>query len=331
MPLYKSWNDFDALRDKNKILVIYGAGINGHRFLDYHKIVPDYFCDKNARRIKSVRCRWGEQCYKCLTLKDLIKKLNGRDADILVSNLDEKVIEELHKIFAGMNFTESTVIYFRYDYDIPSKRFIKAANDIYKINNIINGVFRFARNLDYIKENFDISVLVKNAYFKGNFQSVDEFEKFIKSRIINKLVFKNGRIKQEVYDSSNSKSFKNISYAQYVYFFCDSRFLSAVCKTEYSIEYMLQQFLNYKNTEYEIQNYSVGGFIDKQVIFQLTNAPLAKNSVVIIISELNTHQFLIAKRYCQIYNCRLIYYYIPLYGIIHKKNLTDYEIYPKKQ
>jgi len=51
MPIYKNWNDFDALRDKNKILIIYGAGANGRRFLERHKIVPDYFCDKNARQI----------------------------------------------------------------------------------------------------------------------------------------------------------------------------------------------------------------------------------------------------------------------------------------
>jgi len=50
MLLYKNWNDFDTLHDKSKVLVIYGAGVNGHNFLDHHKIVPDYFCDKNAKQ-----------------------------------------------------------------------------------------------------------------------------------------------------------------------------------------------------------------------------------------------------------------------------------------
>jgi len=54
MPIYKNWNDFDTLRDKNKILIIYGAGYMGLRLLNDYKIVPDFFCDKNARVIKKV-------------------------------------------------------------------------------------------------------------------------------------------------------------------------------------------------------------------------------------------------------------------------------------
>ncbi len=176
MPLYKGWNDFDALCDKNKVLVIYGAGANGRRFLDRHKIVPDYFCDKNARQIKNVV--EGGKVYKCLTLKSLLKELNGREADILVSNLDEKIIKKLYEIFKRTNFTKNTVIYFRYDYDISKKKII---NDpygfykVYKINNILNKDL-FMADLAFIKENFDYYTTLsnlKNAYFNSRFSSIE--------------------------------------------------------------------------------------------------------------------------------------------------------------
>jgi hypothetical protein len=54
MPIYRNWQQFDATRDKNKVLVIYGAGYSGLRFLNFNKVIPDYFCDRNAKKIKSI-------------------------------------------------------------------------------------------------------------------------------------------------------------------------------------------------------------------------------------------------------------------------------------
>jgi len=108
MPLYRNWNDFDTLRDKNKVLVIYGAGAIGRRLLDRHKIVPDYFCDKNARQIKKIA--WNGKVISCLTLKQFLAKLKGRGADILVSNMNGEIIKSLHNIFNKTKFTETSKI-----------------------------------------------------------------------------------------------------------------------------------------------------------------------------------------------------------------------------
>ncbi|MDR1811682.1 MAG: hypothetical protein LBQ87_02545 [Candidatus Fibromonas sp.] len=41
----------------DSVLVICGAGYNGYRFLDFHKVIPDYFCDMDTRKIKGIA--WG--------------------------------------------------------------------------------------------------------------------------------------------------------------------------------------------------------------------------------------------------------------------------------
>jgi hypothetical protein len=65
MPIYKNWQDFDTMRDNRKKLIICGAGDWGRRLLNFGNIVPDYFCDKNAKRIKNVDYARGK--IKCLT------------------------------------------------------------------------------------------------------------------------------------------------------------------------------------------------------------------------------------------------------------------------
>jgi hypothetical protein len=300
MPIYKNWRDFDAMRDKSKILVIYGAGYNGCRFLNVHKVIPNYFCDKNAGKIKSINVMEGGKEIPVLTLKALLVELNGRDADILVSNFDEKVIKSLQGVFSKTKLTENTVIYFRNN-DPMLQRFDSA-------------MLKSFGNTDF---------LLKNAYFEDSFLSIDEYEKFIQ----NKTKF----IETEL-GSGRLRCFINrvlprklkISNKRIIYLFCDSRFVDYYCKTEHGIEFMLSSLLNQdKNVNYSIENYSCGGFLGERVIFQLTNAPLIKNSIVIINSINKPHLLAVAKRYCREYNCRLIYYFIP--GILSRNTFTDYE------
>jgi len=316
MPSYKNWNDFDTLRDKSKVLVIYGAGANGRRFLDRHKVIPDYFCDKNARRLRKV---WGVG-YKILTLKYLLIELNGRDADILVSNLDENVIKKLYETFNKTNFTENTVIYFRYDYDISNKKIINVIDNIYKINNILSRSFTISNDFVFLKKNFDFSIIlknVKNAYFSSRVSSTEELEKMLYNMFIRfhengrLWIWKNGRITRSQDHFASPRNGDRV-----IYFFCDSRFTEGFSR----IETMLKEKANYK-----IENFSCPAFFDERVIFELTSVSLVKNSTIIITRVINPYLLLIAMQYCNKYNCRLIYYYLPWNGILYKKVLTDYE------
>jgi len=135
------------------------------------------------------------------------------------------------------------------------------------------------------------------------------------------LQFQKGRILNKFIQSNTQNEPKNLVCNQTVYFFCDSRFVNNFCKYDYGIESMLLSLLN--NTSYKIENYSIGAGRNEQIMFQLTNTYLMKNSIVIINSIEDPYLLTIAKRYCLKYNCRLIYYFIPI--IFHKNTITDYE------
>jgi len=206
MPIYKNWQDFHEMRDKSKVLVIYGAGHNGCRLLNIHKVIPDYFCDKNARKIKSIRS------IPVLTLKKLLAELNGRDADILVSNSDNAVIKKLREIFDKTKFTENTVVYF---YHPPSEDF--------------NKVLKSLGNTDF---------LLKSAYSNNAFSGTDEYEKFVENMSKYKIIFKEGKLSYTSYNILLPEKSK-ISDKQNIYFFCDSRFTDGLCKTEQGIAFIL--------------------------------------------------------------------------------------------
>jgi len=322
MPLYKNWDDFDALRDKNKVLVIYGAGANGHRFLNNYEIVPDYFCDKDATRIKNVVGGRGE-IIPCLTLKQLLAKLKEKDADILISNMDGEIIKSLHKGFNKTKFTENTVIYFHHNYNIINENFTNRIN-FYKMNNKVTDIFSINVHRDYIVSNFDIGVILKNAYFSDHFSSNKEYENFMKSRYFIRK-FTNGRVRAYVesnFDMPNES--KKLNGDKIIYFFGDSRFVNAYCKYEYRMKSILMSLLNKNNSiSYKIENYSDGGFVNEQNMFQLTNTHLIENSIVIINRIEDPYLLAVAKLYCLKYNCRLIYYFMPY--IFSRNTITDYE------
>ena len=216
MPIYKNWQDFDAMRDKSKVLVIYGAGNNGLRFLNFNKVIPDYFCDKNARKIKNIdfsRGDGGRGAVPVLTLKELLAKLDGRDADILVSNLNEKVIKRLHKFFNKMRFTENTVIYFHHFYNLICRKIIIRVVPQIAINDkyVHIGCLTFDKS---IGKRFD---LLKNAYFNSDHLSIDELI-MLRQRTWEKI-FRNGRIflknRLQYYPENLKTSGKN----QTIYFF----------------------------------------------------------------------------------------------------------------
>jgi len=316
MPLYKNWNDFDTLRDKNKVLVIYGAGYMGLSLLNDYEIIPDFFCDKNARIKKIAYC---SGAIPCLTLKQILAKLKERDADILISNMDGKVIKSLHKIFDKTKFTENTVIYFHNDYNIANRDFISRRNPFFKINGIVS-VPGFYGNYDIYKRNFNPEIILKSAYFNVHFSSIDEFEIFRKNRKVI-IQFQKGRILCKLASSNIYDEPKKLVYNKTIYFFCDSRFMNSFCKDDYGIESMLLSLLNNRN--YKIENYSITAANNEKIIFQLTNVPLAQNSIVIVNSIHDPYLLTVAKLYCKKYNCRLLFYYVPT--IYSRKKTTDYE------
>jgi hypothetical protein len=321
MSIYKNWQDFDKTRNKSGILVIYGAGTNGRIFFEHYKIIPDYFCDKKANKIKSITHT--HTIVKCLTLKKLLIELDGRDADILVSNLNENVIKNLHNVFDRTKFTKNTVIYFHHDYDIINRKFASKFSVNYKINNIIKVKTIdsiLAYDFDFVKENFNIQTLLETAYFEGDFQSVIEFEKFMKSRLNRKAVFQNNKVNFLNLNIQEKKR-KEKKRKEIIYFFGNSVFLNISFKTERGIDFILSSLLGKNN--YKIENNSCPGFYDKSIIFQLTSTPLVKNSIVIITGINDPYLLSVAKQYCKKYNCRLIFYKIP--PIIFKNNLTSYE------
>jgi hypothetical protein len=319
MPIYKNWQDFDAMHDKSRVLVIYGAGYNGLRFLNFHKVIPDYFCDRDARKIKGMEHAGGGGLIPVLTLKELLAELNGRDADILVSNLNEEAIKSLHRIFNKIKFTENTVIYFHHFYYVIGRKIIRkllppvAINDKY----VSSGYIIFDKS---IGEKFN---LLKDAYFDGDTLSIGEFINIRQQRRW-KNIFRNGRIVYENRLQYYPENLKTSGENQTIYFFGDCRLLESYSKSECGIEFIMSELLD-KNekTNYKIENYSQGRFKDEGIIFQLTNASLIRSSIVIINSIYEPYLLSIAKRYCQKYDCRLIYYYMP--SIYFKKSLSGWE------
>jgi len=323
MPIYKNWQDFDKMRDKSKVLVIYGAGAIGLSILNHNGVIPDYFCDKNAKKIKNIIYKGiGDMIViKVLTLKKLLAELNLRDADILVSNINEKNIKDIHRIFNKAEFTKNTVIYFHYLYDILIKKITKPTVDFCIINNkiIAGAIKRFGSIALKLYNNTDF--LLKSAYLDGTFASTNEFEKFIENESIG-FIFKEKRL-YEIYNNIPVKTSETYNYNKAIYFFCDSRFRHRFCKIEHGIEFMLLSLLNANNEKFQIENYSVGAFTNEKVIFQLTSVPLIKNSIVIINRIENPYLLAIAKQYCRKYECRLIYYFTP--SIYFRNIFTNYE------
>jgi [citrate (pro-3S)-lyase] ligase len=331
MPIYKNWQDFDTMRDKRKILVIYGAGEWGRKLLNMGNIIPDYFCDKNANLIESIdNIKRGGVItpIKCLTLKRLLIELNGRDADVLVSNAKEADIKDLHKNFNRTKFTENTVIYFHFLYDIISKKSTYKTL-MFEINGKLLANERFSSEnvlslygqTENMKKIFD---MLKNAYFDSESLSLEKLEQRYKYNI--SIIIINKRIFVKYNDSYHFTDSKKVSSEkQIIYLFGDSRFMSFKTKKECRLDFMLQQLLN-KHGDYEVQNYSISGRSKLKIIGQITIAPLVRNSIVIIGTSsniLDAYSFALIKQHCQKYNCRLIFYVIPI--MLSRKILSNYE------
>jgi [citrate (pro-3S)-lyase] ligase len=333
MPIYKNWQDFDAMRDKRKVLIIYGAGASGCELLNFGNIIPDYFCDKNANLIKNVEYNAGNEIIpiECLTLEKLLAKLNECDSDVLVSNTKEEDIKNLQKVFDKTKFTKNTVIYFYHLYNIIDRKFTNIKNLTYEINGkFMNNIGLQSLNTikytdDYIGKKFD---MLKNAYFYDKSLTLEELKIRFKKDIEFSISIVNKRLFFKFSDTHNFIENKKIfSKKQLIYIFGDSRFLSTRSKREYKLDFMLSSLLNKdENIYYEIQNYSVPRN-KYAMIGQLIAEPLIRNSIVIIGNSasyyFDAYSFALAKQYCQIYNCKLICYFIP--NILSRKYLSDYE------
>jgi [citrate (pro-3S)-lyase] ligase len=315
MPLYKNWQDFDALRNKSKVLVIYGAGFAGDVLLNEYKIIPDYFCDKNAKQIKNVSIigvGGGDKSVKCLTLKELVYKLDGRDADILVSNINDRNIKDIHKMLNKTKLSENTVIYYYHLHNVFTINALPVDINLLCIHSYKNAIGMILDSDR--KKNFN---MLKKGCFNNDSLQPDDLIKLKRN-----YTFKKGRI----FLANKAKvGIENIktSRKQIIYFFCNSKFESVYSKKEGNLEFILSSLLWENNTNYEVLNYSAGGFQNENIIFQLTAIPLARNGIVIITGIDNPYSLAVAKQYCQKYNCRLIYYFIPC--VLFRKNFSDWE------
>jgi [citrate (pro-3S)-lyase] ligase len=251
-----------------------------------------------------------------LTLKELLVELNGRDADILVSNFDEEVIKGIHRIFTRTKFTKNTVIYFYHSYDITKKKF---ANLITWPGARINGKITYRSDPSFclnknVEHNFS---MLKDAYF-----DCDSYNKLVEvfTQRNKTIHFKNRRLSR--FPPSDSENKETAFQNKIIYIFGDSRF-SLMPKPR--VDLLLSPLLN-RNGNYKIENYSFGSLNDKRAIHQLTCTPLVKDSIVIIAHTIYDPYLLgVAKLYCCKYNCRLIYYFIP--KVIFRKNFSDWEKY----
>jgi len=260
----------------------------------------------------------------CLTLKQTLIKLKEKDVDILVSNIDGKIIKSLHKIFNKTKFTENTVIYFHHNYHIINKNFTNRIH-FYKMNNKITGIFTINVHLNDIICNFNLDIgIIRNAYFPTHFSSKKEYENFMNKRKIT-YQFQKGRIKINIkYNSDTQNESEHLNGDKTIYLFGNSRFINAYCKYEYRMESILMSFLNKNgNRSYKIENYSIPGVQCERIMFQLTNTYLIENSIIIVDGIEDPYLLAIAKQYCQKYKCRLIYYFIP--NIFSRNTITDYE------
>jgi hypothetical protein len=106
--IIKSWQDFDSSRNKDIPLVIYGAGVAGKHFLMVNKVIPDSFCDKNAKKIKSI------DRIPCLTFAKFKKQI--KIADILVAITNVEINRELFEIFSKLKGNIDYTFYFYHNF-----------------------------------------------------------------------------------------------------------------------------------------------------------------------------------------------------------------------
>jgi len=110
--IIKNWQDFESFRNSNIPLVIYGAGGAGKHFLMVNKVVPNYFCDKNAKKIKSIHE------IPCLTFAEFKKQI--KSADILVAITSTEINRELFGVFSRLKGKVDYTFYFYHNFCIET-------------------------------------------------------------------------------------------------------------------------------------------------------------------------------------------------------------------
>jgi len=107
------WQNYKV--NKQKPLVLYGAGVAGSHFLEKNKLKPVFIIDKNAKAIESINK------IAVKTPEQSAKYLRETEADIIISTVKPNFIDEVLNSFKKLSLHPKSVIYIYHFYDLKTK------------------------------------------------------------------------------------------------------------------------------------------------------------------------------------------------------------------
>jgi len=305
---FKSWQDFEKLRNHKKILIIYGAGVSGKHFLNVNKVIPNYFVDKKFAEIKDVFSENKKHKIPCISPRQMENLLGKRTADIIVANSDVNVLKMLLTYFKKIDSKKDTIAYFYHKFDVNAG---SGYSESYK-KILINGKFAFGGEKDYnffdnpfnflTAPDYLFKEVKKNAFHNTNFLTKEKIIATAKRRNI-RMIFKDNRIR-----TVDTIQYNTIQYNTTIYLIGACYFANYFSQDKFRLESILINMLNKGKKKFNIEHIKIFGFHEWLHLFNLLNTPLKKNSIVIVNSITKPELLLMAKNYCDKYNCRFIAY-----------------------
>lgn len=311
---FKNWQDYEKLRDPNKLLIIYGAGVSGRHFLNVNKVIPDYFADKNFAGIKEVVSKDKKHRISCISPQELEKKLKTKAADVIVSVIDMKILRSISSWFKQIKLNKDVRFYYYHDFNIDTGKIEYYIKTIF-INEktVFNGKFSPARVSNKI---------FKKAMqaFKNKISTRAEYLNMLRLNSSN-IIYKNNFLQSESGEKIKQNKIKNT-----IYLIGACTFLSIYSSSkENRIDYILQKLLNkYKVNFYNIEDKLVISATWNEIhLSNLKNLVLKKGDIVIASHITKPELALQAKCICEKQGCRFISY--SFRTILSRKYLSDYE------
>ncbi|GBU23474.1 [Citrate [pro-3S]-lyase] ligase [Fibrobacteria bacterium R8-3-H12] len=314
--IFKNWQDFESSRNSDIPLAIYGAGVAGKHFLMVNKVIPNYFCDKNAKEIKSVN---GIPCLTFAELKNL------KTADILVAITNTEINRELFRTFSKIKGEINYTFYFYHNFCIETLNNYQYAKNVY-INNelVFNGkvpetLFPNWADLNNISD----EELLK---FKDAWLNVNSAKK-IRDISSNEMQFKNNVFKVSNNFKLHSTHNPFSVHKRTIFFFGLCPFVSLWSQSKYSIEHILSNKIMKANLDFQIKNFAFCNVGENMIKFQIAQANIKQNDIVFVAIQGFYYALLInyINSICNKLNAKLIIYEFPT--IFHKKNLSKTEKY----
>jgi len=198
------WQNYKT--NKQKPLVLYGAGVAGLHFLNKNKLKPIFIIDKNAETIGSINK------IPVKTLEQSYKYLKETAADIIISTIKPEFINEILNSFKRLNLHPKSTVYIYHNYDLKTKTIIQSnvevsINGDYAYNGSIfpqinykpkisqtalQNYFPNIKNAKNIDEIFDILELALwNIKWNKNWEKQLQFVKFAYFAYIHPIISKN--------------------------------------------------------------------------------------------------------------------------------------------